>query len=232
MTTTDDRPRRVLEPRTVTPTVPAGATRDALGKLPHLVVHEVVTDETAALGYMLARAALEKRTSELSASLGRRLALARHGLPADASDADRERAEDAVHVADDAELAALEERLADAILAWDEARLRFTIVGVGRTRWEKLMTDNPPSRREKEQWRLAGLPGAPQYDSIRVCAALLREAVLDPVLTDEQIEAIVNGSSWNGQEFAALYSALLAAQTQARSTDRDSRPVLVAQDGR
>jgi len=192
-------------------------TADRLGKLPRRVICGIYLDDQVLAEFTDADGELTAARERLDASRPRRIAQARASAsPEDI--ADGQIFED-VAADDRLVLGPLEEVATAALDAMDEGTQWFIFKSLGRTPYRDLLAKHPPRDEDHEAMEAAGEAGRAPYNLDTLPQALIQESCTDPVLSDLDIEAIFNGTSWNEVEVNTLLVHAQLAQSQAPVAD-------------
>lgn len=109
--------------------------------------------------------------------------------------------------------AELQDRLATAEAALEEATVYFKFRSIGRKRYEELIAMAPPSDELIEDHKNRELP-EPAYDAEVLAPILIAEACYEPVMTPEQVQELLD--EWNINETLPLWTAALEVCTANR----------------
>lgn len=91
----------------------------------------------------------------------------------------------------------------------------FTFRAMGRTNYEAMVADHPPTqkqiseaRRKKEQ--------LPPFDADTFVPTLISKSLINPELSYEQVVELMNDESWNGAEWNTLWLTALEVNSTRR----------------
>jgi hypothetical protein len=196
--------------------------QDRLGKLPRRVTVGIYLDDDTVAVVNDTAADLAAAVERLDASRPRRIAEARAaGSPEDVIDPEGIRAD--VDHSERVELAPLEAAATAALDAMDAATTWFTFRSLGRKAFKALLGAHPATDAHHELIAETSEGGRAPYNLDTFPQALVQAACIDPVLSDEDIDAIFDGECWNDVEINTLVAYAQIAQSQAPVADLKRR---------
>lgn len=115
-----------------------------------------------------------------------------------------------------AELARLKKKVDAARAALEEVTVYVRFRSIGRRNFEDLMREHPPTEEQKAEAK-EKFGQETQYNGDTFPPALIAASAIEPELTVEQAEQIVN--DWNESEAISLFQAAYEVNTQRRVAD-------------
>jgi hypothetical protein len=107
-----------------------------------------------------------------------------------------------------------------ATTALQEASVEVVFRSVGRPRFEALKRQHPPTEQQKAEFKAEYGVDA-EYNTDTFPAALIAASCIQPEMTSEQVESLVEEHGWNAGEFQHLFTLALQVNTQRRAVDWD-----------
>lgn len=194
--------------------IPAGvklpADRKPRQKAPRVEWCEVVMDDDAASVLDEAQRALERARLDLDTTRDTRVVrLIGQGQP-------REQAEQQVAADDTATLGPLEQRVADARRAVDDATERFVFKALTGRAYRELVEQHQPIEEDHEEVKSNGLGTRAAYHAATFAPALVLACCVEPKLDQAYVDEIFGEGNWNQAEQVLLFQTAMVANTQRR----------------
>lgn len=110
-----------------------------------------------------------------------------------------------------------EAALQTARQAAEEDAIEFVFRSIGRKAYDKLVTDNQPTKQdEADVVAQGGDPKDLQWSPQSFPTALMAASIVHPQLSEEEVVEMWEGDNWSGNELQTLFFAALAAQQKSR----------------
>jgi hypothetical protein len=122
----------------------------------------------------------------------------------------------------DGDLGPLASAVAAAQEALDAVTFWFTFKGIGRTRFNALLAEHPPTDADLAK-AADRLQDRPEWCPATFTPALIAASCATPQMTLADVQALFDDEAWNIQELGALFAAALAVNTRARVIIQDQK---------
>lgn len=110
-------------------------------------------------------------------------------------------------------------RIAEAEKALEKATETFVFRGIGRTKYDRLLAEHPPTDSQREANKSKGLP-EPDYNPDSFPPALCAASCISHEATEDEWKALLHDDEiMNSAEEMILFSSALAANNDARVLD-------------
>ncbi len=110
-------------------------------------------------------------------------------------------------------LAAAREELDRVKAAVRDSGVEVVAQSIGRDAWEKLKLSCPPTEDQIKEYKARGGDGEPDYNWDTFPVPAIAASLVQPVMTEAQVDELWNSPLWNDAECARLFEMALQANT-------------------
>lgn len=100
----------------------------------------------------------------------------------------------------------------------EEATVTFTFRSLGRTAFEELLDEHPPTKQQNEKARRKG-EDPMQFNPDTFPQALVAACIVEPDLSYDEVKQLFDDANWNTAELTALWEAAFTVNQQRRVVD-------------
>ncbi len=99
---------------------------------------------------------------------------------------------------------------------YEECAVEMKVQGIGRKRYDALVAEHPPTKEQEKEARKGDLRAKLAFNFETFSRALFAESLVEPKLTEKQINDLFDSDAYNESELEALCAAAIEVNLSSK----------------